>query len=255
MVDIDVRAHKVMSCNISDEDLNNASFINNLAIVDVDVIEDLSGAKFRTKTVIRRVVSELNKQTFYSIASKDKDVFLSKNTKSITRVNNNFIVEEAVYNFDGVEIFCKYHLFNYVDIDNYNDFVAKGKLPGVPKTTLNDDLVIIDPNNGKHCLFSLSKCDIASQEYTMIDDIDGETFLITDIIAPDKNSDSKDHFLFKIDKNDKRISKVYSRKDKDYMKDDIDYPYIFIKERRMAELKQESDKEESIKYSLGKGNM
>lgn len=247
MTEVSVRSRNVAGCFLLEEELKDANFEGDFAVLTVDVFGDENGKDFRTKTIIKRIIDKGTNEVFdYSVASDIDCLCLNKGTKNIIRINNHFLVEVAKYNIYDEEMYREYRQIDLCNKDGEVEFVDRGVIPGSPKATKNDDLVVIT-NNDKQCLFSLSKCDIASQEYSIIDDIDGSEFLITDIVFPVEDPSNNDYLFFKINSSDQRISGVYSRNDKEFTKDIVSYPYILIKERKIEELKQSSEKAAEVK--------
>ncbi len=236
-------------CFINEEKLKTLSFENGFAIARVNVIRR-DESTYECLAIIKRIN---NKQsTRYEIVDNCPSIFLNENVKNITMVGTHLIVEVEKANFEKT-IFSK----EFVQIDFqclYNETVFKerSKIPGVP-IAFSPKALVISAKENACCLFSLESSDIACIEYSMIDVIDDDFFLVTDIIAVDEDSTLKDQAIFKMNYLGERVSNVYLRSIQDFTDDDDKLPYLFIRERIEQELKQSYHLAEKNKQLLRRG--
>lgn len=184
----------------------------------------------------------------YELVDMDDEYFrLPQFIEGIERKGNHFFFAiRTSRNDEGTATYTAYWQYDYDP--KTGKFVKIGKLEGVPTITKNDDLVIISGSK----LFSLSKQEYVSDKYSSIQDIDGETFFVADTIVSreTENGRMRNHLMFDIDKNGKKITKVYSRNDGEPTNDEISVPYEEILEREIAKLNDLVSKENTFKLLL-----
>lgn len=256
MLKFDINDGKILYCYITDENLENAEFVDGVAVVIINVIKT-DASEYECPTVVRQAKGENGENLGIFFESMCKLLFPSEDTISINRIGNHFLVERLVYDYERTKSRKEIIQIDYVDGEYNKKFIERSKLPGAIQL-VNDRVVIVTPEHrDKSCLFSLEKSDIQSMEFTCIDNIDGESFLVTDTVALEEDQAIKDRLMFKMDSSGKRTSPVYIRSKQEFTKDDLSYPYLLIKERRISELKdelkEELAKEKEAEKALRKG--
>lgn len=156
-----------------------------------------------------------------------KDYSMIPHVKEMEQFGNNFFyrIPENMGNNTSVD---KYYHYKFNEETETLEMIRE--VPGMPQKTMNPDIVIISNR-----LYSLSKEEFTSRKYSSIEGNDGETFFVCDVV---KNSDKTltDHLLFNIDANGERKSEVYSRNQRDALKNTSNMPYENIVELVQNEL-------------------
>lgn len=202
-----------------------------------------------TYTIIREVRDEETDEVVdYELIDSDIDYLkLPMFVEGIKRVGNHFFfdIRTSVDPDDR----CTYVAHWQIDYNpKEKTFTKVGKLEGDPIPTQNDDIVIM----GGIKLYSLSKKCYVGSKHSNIEDINGETFFVTDVISSKENENGRlnNHLMFDIDKNGQRISNVYSRNAGETTGDTLDTPYDEIKRKEKEKLDDLIDKQNTYKLLL-----
>ncbi len=249
MISFEINNNEISRCTIEETELE---FIDDVAICEVDVY-CTKGRSYRTLTLLKRTKSNDDASISYSLVNSLGALSLDEGIVNITRIGQHFIIERNAHNFDKTRHFKEYHQVDLIaNPDNTVSFREKPKIPGFPITTDNEEIVIIK-HEKKMCLYSLDKGDIISTEFSGIEDINGETFLVTDTVASNYNAELVEQLIFSIKSDGDRNSDVYVRSTRCKTDDDISLPYILIRERILQELDQTYLKSQEQKQLLRRG--
>lgn len=239
-------------CFIEDDEINNAEFYEDVAVVKVNV-QLFEGESYQTYSIVQRFVDDDSKEIKYRLGVSFSALAKDNIVNSIVRVGNHFVFEIGKTNFDKTKSWTEYLQVDYVEQDGIKKFIERSKLPGEP-LYVNDKVLIVKPfDRGTECLFSLEKSDIQTMEFTSIDNIDGETFLVTDKVSLEEDKDINERLMFKIDANGKRISPVYVRSKRVFIEEDLKQPYLLIKEQKINELREDYVSEVTANKALRRG--
>lgn len=238
----------ILECRIL-QDEDSIEFIGRFAIVKVGVIsKDFynNKHKYDTYTVIKEERdSQTNELIEYKLAGNGKYFSLPAYVEDIIRSGNRFIFKVQSCNDDETVYWKSYYLYEY---DQENDcFKEIEKLSGKPKLTKNPDIVILSNSNGDQ-LYHLGERSFIGDRCSEIEDIDGDYFLVTNIIGTKKYGIAlNNHLLFTRDKYGNKVSKVYSRNKEGFTDDEIDVPYEEIEIREIELLINKLDGVENQK--------
>lgn len=244
MISFEINDNRISKCEINEEGLE---FIDGVAICEADVIR-ATGENYKTLTLLKKDESKDDSQVSYSIESGISVLALDEDVVNIVRSGRHFIIERNAHNFDKTRFYKEYHQIDLVD-----SFVARSKIPGFPIITTNESVIIIKSEEGRVCLYSLDKADIVSNEFSELEDIDGKTFLVTDTVSSNFNAELREQLIFTINADGVRESCVYVRSKEKPTDDEINVPYIIIKERIICELDQAYQKAQEQKQLLRRG--
>lgn len=249
MIKFEVEKDGIDYCSIPYHEIDNAKFEDGLAIVRVRVTPN-EGEEYDTLTIVEEIKDEASVLVGYGLDYSSGVLSLSGDVESIKRFGKHFIVEKTVWNYDKTRSWKEFLQVDYIIQDDEILLTKRAKLPGIP-TFVNDEVLIITSiGKDKSCLYSLEMADIQSPEFSSIESVDGETFLVTDTVKIEEDQNIKDRFSFKMDKHGRRISDVYQRSINGFLADELDFPYILIRERRINELKEDYRKEKNTEKYL-----
>lgn len=227
-------------------------FIDGLAIArvivqSVDFYNNLHD--YVTYAIVREVRDkETDEVVDYELVDSDIDYLkIPMFVKGIKRVGNHFFFD--IDTTPDPDARCSYTAHWQIDYDKKTgEFTKVGKLDSNPVLTKSDDIVII----GDARLYSLGKGAYVSKSYSNIQDINGETFFVTDVVVSKENENGRlsNHLMFDIDKNGERITNVYSRNKGEFTDDTLDTPYEEIKIREREKLNDLMDKQSTYKLLL-----
>ncbi len=250
MISFEINDNRISKCEINEEGLE---FIDGVAICEANMIK-ATGENYKTKTLLKRDENKDNSSVNYSINSDISVLALDEGVVNVTRLGRHFIVEKNAHNFDKTRFYKEYHQIDLVDsYDKKRVFVEMTKIPGTPIITTNESVIIIKSEEGRMCLYSLDKADIVSNEFSELEDIDGKTFLVTDTVSSNLNAELIEQLIFTINDDGIRNSPVYVRSKERPTNDDINIPYILIKEQIISELDQAYQKAQEQKQLLRRG--
>lgn len=250
MISFEINDNRISKCKINEEELE---FIDGVAICEADVIR-ATGENYKTLTLLKKDESKDDSQVSYSIESGISVLALDEDVVNIVRSGRHFIIEKNAHNFDKTRFYKEFHQIDLVDnYDKKRTFVEKPKIPCLPIPTTNESVVIIKSEEGRVCLYSLDKADIVSNEFSELEGIDDKTFLVTDTVSSNYNAELVEQLIFTINASGVRESCVYVRSKEKPTDDDINVPYIIIKERIISELDQAYQKAQEQKQLLRRG--
>lgn len=252
MLKFNIDNGKTEWCYINDEDLEKITFEGGVAVVQV-VALDYEGALHPKFVVLREVKNEDRNVTDYELVTECPALSFSEDITAIYRLGNHFLVEREVYNFDRTFLRAEVMQVDYVDCEGKHVFVERSKLPGRAKLVSNKVVIVKPDDRVESCLFSLEKSDIQSMQFTNIEPLGSDLFLVTDEVVSDVDGKFKDRFMFVMDDTGKRLSAVHMASIGRFTEDDINYPYILIRDRRLNELKDLYKKEKGAKLALKGG--
>lgn len=250
MISFEINDNRISKCEINEDGLD---FIDGIAICEVDVTK-ARGEKYKTLTLLKKDENKEDSSINYSIESDISVLSLDEGVVNIVRTGRHFIIERNAHNFDKTRFYKEYHQIDLVDsYDKKSAFVVRSKIPGTPIITTNDNVIIIKSEEDRVCLYSLDKAEIVSNEFSELEDIDGKTFLVTDTITSNFNAELSEQLIFTMKASGIRESHVYVRSKEEPTNDDINVPYIIIKERIINELDQKYKKAQEHKQLLRRG--
>lgn len=234
-------------CYVNGDEIKSANFVDGVAVVPIVVVTQ-KGEEVPSYSVIKKTESTDSKVENFNLSS----IFVSLDINSITRLGNHFIVKRTTWNYDRTKSWTEFLQVDYVRDGEEWCFVERSKIPGIPQF-VSEKVLIVTPEGRKSCLFSLEKSDIQSIEYSCIDNIDGETFFVTDTVYLDEDEDIKDRLMFKMNAEGNRITDVYRRSKGEFTDDPLNYPYLLIRERVINDLQEDYLKEKTAEKSLRRG--